>query len=66
LRALDLSLCDNFDIENRVTAATQSMGALKNVWNSPHYLEQIPVISSNSDESIPVGMRDMVDAEISL
>jgi hypothetical protein len=30
------SLCNNFDIENQATAATQSMGALKNVWNSPH------------------------------
>jgi len=33
---ISFSLCDDFDIENRVTAATQSMGALKNVWNSPH------------------------------
>ena len=29
-------LCDDYDIEKRVTAATQSMGALKNVWDSPH------------------------------
>jgi hypothetical protein len=33
---VSFGLCNNFDIENQVTAATQSMGALKNVWNSPH------------------------------
>ncbi len=33
---VSFSLCDDFDIENRVTAATQSIGALKNVWNSRH------------------------------
>jgi hypothetical protein len=33
---VSFSLCDDFDIKNRVTAAMQSMGALKNVWNSPH------------------------------
>ncbi len=33
---ISFSLCDYFDIENQVTAATQSMGALKNVWNSSH------------------------------
>ncbi len=30
------SLCDDYDIEKRITAATQSMVALKNVWDSPH------------------------------
>jgi hypothetical protein len=33
---VSFSLCDDFDIKNQVTATTQSMGALKNVWNSPH------------------------------
>ncbi len=34
--SISFSLCDNYDIEKRVTAATQSMGALKSVWDSPH------------------------------
>ncbi len=33
---LSFSLCDDYDIGRRVTAATQTMGALKNDWNSPH------------------------------
>jgi hypothetical protein len=33
---VSFTLCDDYDIEQHVTAATQSMGALKNVWNSPH------------------------------
>ncbi len=33
---VSFSLCDDYDIERCVNAATQSMGALKNVWNSPH------------------------------
>ncbi len=33
---ISFSLCDDYDIEKRVTAATQSMGALKNIWDSPH------------------------------
>jgi hypothetical protein len=33
---VSFSLCDDYDIEQCVTAATQSMGDLKNVWNSPH------------------------------
>ena len=33
---ISFSLCDDYDIEKRVTAATQSMGALKNDWDSPH------------------------------
>jgi hypothetical protein len=33
---ISFSLCDDYDIKKRVTAATQSMGALKNVWDSPH------------------------------
>jgi hypothetical protein len=33
---VSFSLCGDYNIEQRVTAATQSMGALKNVWNSPH------------------------------
>jgi hypothetical protein len=33
---VSFNLCDYYDIEKQVTAATQSMGALKNVWNSPH------------------------------
>ena len=33
---ISFGLCDDYDIEKRVTAATQSMGALKNVWDSPH------------------------------
>ena len=33
---ISFSLCDDYNIEKRVTAATQSMGALKKVWDSPH------------------------------
>jgi hypothetical protein len=33
---VSFSLCNDFDIENQVTAATLLMGALKKVWNSPH------------------------------
>ena len=33
---ISFGLCDDYDIKKRVTAATQSMGALKNVWDSPH------------------------------
>jgi hypothetical protein len=33
---VSFSLCDNFDIENQITAAIQLMGALKNVWNLAH------------------------------
>jgi hypothetical protein len=33
---ISFSLCDDYDIKKRVTSATQSMGALKNVCNSPH------------------------------
>ena len=33
---VSFSLCDNFDIKKRVTAATQSMGALSNIWRCPH------------------------------
>ena len=33
---VSFSLCDDYDIEKRVTTATQSMGALKNVWDFPH------------------------------
>jgi hypothetical protein len=35
---VSFSLCDNYDIEKRVAVATQSMGALSNIWRSP-YLE---------------------------
>ncbi len=33
---ISFCLCNDYDIKKRVTAATQSMGALKNVWDSPH------------------------------
>jgi hypothetical protein len=33
---ISFSLCNDYDIKKRVTAATQSMGVLKNVWNSFH------------------------------
>jgi hypothetical protein len=33
---ISFCLCDDYDIEKKVTPATQSMGALKNVWDSPH------------------------------
>jgi hypothetical protein len=33
---ISFSLCNDYDIEKQVTAATQSMGALKTVWDSPH------------------------------
>jgi hypothetical protein len=33
---VSFSLCDDFDIKNQVMAATQSMGALKNIWSLPH------------------------------
>jgi hypothetical protein len=33
---ISFSLCNDYDVEKHVITATQSMGALKNVWNSPH------------------------------
>ncbi len=33
---VSFSLCDDYDIKKRVTATTQSMGALKNVWDFPY------------------------------
>ena len=33
---VSFSLCDDYDIKKHVTSTTQSMGALKNVWDSPH------------------------------
>ncbi len=33
---VSFNLCNNYNAEKRVTAATQSMGALKNVCNSPN------------------------------
>ncbi len=33
---ISFSLCNDCDAKKGVTTATQSMGALKNVWNSPH------------------------------
>ncbi len=33
---ISFGLCDDYDIKKQVTAATQSMGALKNIWDSPH------------------------------
>ncbi len=33
---VSFSLCDDYDIEKRVAVATQSMGALSNIWHSPH------------------------------
>jgi hypothetical protein len=33
---VSFSLCDNYYIEKRVAVATQSMGALSNIWRSPH------------------------------
>jgi hypothetical protein len=33
---ISFGLCDDYNIEKQVTATTQSMGALKNVWDSPH------------------------------
>jgi hypothetical protein len=33
---VSFGLCDDYDIEKHVTPAAQSMGALKNVWDSPH------------------------------
>jgi hypothetical protein len=33
---ISFGLCDDYNIEKQVTAATQSMGALKTVWDSPH------------------------------
>ena len=32
---ISFSLCNDFDVKHHVTAATQAMGALKNIWNSP-------------------------------
>ncbi len=32
---VSFSLCDDYDIEKHITAATQPMGARKNVWDSP-------------------------------
>jgi hypothetical protein len=33
---VSFSLCDDYDIEQCVMTATQSVGTLKNGWNSPH------------------------------
>ena len=33
---ISFSLTDDHDIEQQLTSATQSMGALKSVWDSPH------------------------------
>ena len=33
---ISYNLRDDYDIESRIAAASQSMGALKNVWNNPH------------------------------
>jgi hypothetical protein len=33
---ISFSLTDNFDIKKQLTLASQSMGALKCIWNSPH------------------------------
>ena len=33
---ISFSLIDDHDIEQRLTLATQSMGALKSIWDSPH------------------------------
>jgi hypothetical protein len=33
---VSFNLCVDYDIEKQVTAASQLMGALKNVWNFPH------------------------------
>jgi hypothetical protein len=33
---ISFCLCNDYDVKKHVNAATQSMGALKNVWNSPH------------------------------
>ncbi len=33
---ISYNLCDDFDVNKRLTSATQSMGALKTVWNCPH------------------------------
>ncbi len=33
---VSFSLSDNYGIEKRVAVATQSMGALSNIWRSPH------------------------------
>ncbi len=34
---ISFSLCNDYDVKKCITTATQSMGALKNVWNSPHH-----------------------------
>ncbi len=62
---VSFSLCDNFDIENQVTAATQSMGALKNVWNSPHLdiWSKYLLFPGNPNEPASVGIRDVVNAK---
>ena len=33
---ISFSLCGDYDIKMQVVAATQSMGALSNIWRSPH------------------------------
>jgi hypothetical protein len=33
---VSFSLCNNYNVKKCVTAATQSIGVLKNIWNSPH------------------------------
>ena len=33
---ISYNLRDNFDVESRLASASQSMGALKNVWDNTH------------------------------
>jgi hypothetical protein len=33
---VSFGLCDDYDINKRITSASQAMGALKRVWDSPH------------------------------
>jgi hypothetical protein len=54
---VSFSLCDDYDIEQRVTSATQSMGTLKMFGTPPpQHLEQIPLVLGHTHESTFVGM----------
>jgi len=57
------NLRDDFDVNSRITAASQSMGALRNFWDNPHvdlWSKQVSSLSRHPNEFASLGMRDLV------
>ena len=55
--SFSLCPCDGYDIEKKVAAATQLMGALSNVWRCPHLeIWSKYLFFCNTNEPPPVGM----------